>query len=73
MRPVMRKGRRVSEAPPLREAQERCTADLAQLPPEARRITGPLAPRPVFSDELKALTDQVHHRIESQILAPERV
>lgn len=73
MRPVMRNGRRVSEPPPLREAQERFVADLAQLPPEARRITGPLPRRPVFSDQLKALTDQVRHRIESEILSPERV
>jgi nicotinate phosphoribosyltransferase len=73
MRPVMRNGRRVSEPPPLREAQERFAADLAQLPPEARRITGPLPPRPAFSDRLKALTDQVRRRIESEILAPERV
>ncbi|OEU86933.1 nicotinate phosphoribosyltransferase [Streptomyces abyssalis] len=73
MRPVMRNGRRVSEAPPLREARERFTADLAQLPPEARRITGPTAPRPAFSDRLKALSDQVRHRIESEILAPQRV
>lgn len=73
MRPVMRNGRRVSEAPPLREAQERFAADLAQLPPDAQRITGPTAPRAAFSDRLKALSDQVRHRIESEILAPERV
>ncbi|WP_314174735.1 nicotinate phosphoribosyltransferase [Streptomyces winkii] len=73
MRPVMRGGRRVSEAPPLREAQQRFAADVAQLPPEARRITGPLPPRPVFSDESKALTAQVRRRIEREILAPERV
>jgi nicotinate phosphoribosyltransferase len=73
LRPVMRHGRRVCDPPPLREARERCAADLAQLPPEARRITGPLARRPAFSDQLKTLTDQVRHRIASEILAPERV
>lgn len=73
LRPVMRNGRRVSEAPELREARERCTADLAQLPPEARRITGPVAPQAVFSDELKALTEQVRRRIGDEIPAPERV
>ncbi|RAJ62382.1 nicotinate phosphoribosyltransferase [Streptomyces sp. Amel2xB2] len=74
MRPVMHGGRRMSEAPPLREAHERFAADVAQLPPEARRITGPLAPHPVFSDRLKSLTDHVRNRIESEILAPpERV
>lgn len=73
MRPVMRNGRRVTEAPPLSEAQERFTAEVSQLPPEARRITGPLPPQPRFSDQLKALTDQVRRRIESEILAPERV
>ncbi|NLU75704.1 nicotinate phosphoribosyltransferase [Streptomyces sp. HNM0575] len=73
LRPVMRHGRRVTEPPPLGEARERFTAEVAQLPPESRRITGPLPQQPVFSDQLKALTEQVRHRIESEILAPERV
>ncbi|HEV7627843.1 MAG TPA: nicotinate phosphoribosyltransferase, partial [Streptomyces sp.] len=73
LRPVMRDGMRVSERPALREAQERFTADLAQLPPGARRIYDPVAPRPVFSEQLRTLSDQVRHRIESEFLTPERV
>ncbi|SCK09132.1 nicotinate phosphoribosyltransferase [Streptomyces sp. WMMB 322] len=73
MRPVMRNGHRVTEAPPLREAQDRFAAEVAQLPPEARRITGPVPRHPEFSDQLKALTEQVRRRIESEILTPERV
>ena len=73
MRPVMRDGMRVREAPPLREAQERFAADLAELPQEARRLTRPVAPQPVFSGQLRALTDQVRQRIENEYLAPERV
>jgi nicotinate phosphoribosyltransferase len=69
----MRHGRRVSDPPALREAQERFTAELAQLPPESRRITGPLPQRPVYSDQLKSLADQVRYRIESEILTAERV
>ncbi|HWM37137.1 MAG TPA: nicotinate phosphoribosyltransferase [Streptomyces sp.] len=73
LRPVMRDGMRVREPPPLREAQERFAADLAELPQEARRLTGPVAPHPVFSGQLRALTDQVRQRIQTEFLAPERV
>jgi nicotinate phosphoribosyltransferase len=73
LRPVMRHGHRVSDPPALREAQERFTAELAQLPPESRRITGPLPQRSVYSDQLKSLADQVRYRIESEILTAERV
>ncbi|MFC4494361.1 nicotinate phosphoribosyltransferase [Streptomyces ovatisporus] len=71
LRPVMRDGARVGEAPPLREAQDRFAADLAELPPEARRIDGPVAPRPVESEELRNLSERVRHRIESEYLAPQ--
>jgi nicotinate phosphoribosyltransferase len=72
LRPVMRDGIRVSERPPLREAKERFAADLAQLPPEARRISRPVARRPVFSEQLTALSDRVRHRIETEYLSPAR-
>jgi nicotinate phosphoribosyltransferase len=68
----MRDGSRVGERPPLREAQQRFAADLAQLPPEARRISGPVAPRPVFSEQLTALSNRVRHRIETEYLSPAR-
>jgi nicotinate phosphoribosyltransferase len=73
LRPVMRDGLRLGERPPLREARERFAAELAQLPSEARRINEPTAPRPVQSQQLKALNDKVRHRIEREYLAPEKV
>ncbi|WKX69112.1 nicotinate phosphoribosyltransferase [Streptomyces sp. XD-27] len=60
---VMRDGRRVdaggSQGRALAAARARFTADLAELPEDARRIEDPVAPRAVFSDRLSALTDRV--------------
>lgn len=71
LRPVMRDGERVAAAPPLREAQDRFAADLAELPQEARRITRPVAPEPLESDRLRSLSELVRQRIQSEYLAPQ--
>ncbi|MFF7640925.1 nicotinate phosphoribosyltransferase [Streptomyces canus] len=66
---VMERGRRTVERPTPEESRERYAADLAGLPPEARRIRAPVAPRAVASGQLASLTEQVRHRIEDQVLA----
>ncbi|WP_371583038.1 nicotinate phosphoribosyltransferase [Streptomyces sp. NBC_01314] len=67
---VMRDGRRTGKPPTLRESRERFAADLAVLPPVARRIRAPVAPRATTSEQLSALTDQVRRRIAEQTQAP---
>ncbi|SCK39593.1 nicotinate phosphoribosyltransferase [Streptomyces sp. WMMB 714] len=71
LRPVMRDGERVAAVPPLREAQDRFAAELAELPQEARRITRPVAPEPLESDRLRSLGELVRQRIRSEYLAPQ--
>ncbi|TPQ15724.1 nicotinate phosphoribosyltransferase [Streptomyces sporangiiformans] len=66
---VMERGRRTVERPALRESGERFAADLAGLPPAARRIRAPVAPRAVTSGRLTSLTEQVRRRIEEEVLA----
>ncbi|WP_055627349.1 nicotinate phosphoribosyltransferase [Streptomyces hirsutus] len=66
---VMRNGRRTVERPTLDESGERFAADLAGLPPAARHIRAPLAPRATASGQLTALADQVRRRIEDDLLA----
>jgi nicotinate phosphoribosyltransferase len=66
---VMRNGRRTVERPALEESGERFAADLAGLPPAARRIHAPLAPRARTSEQLTVLADQVRRRIEDEVLA----
>lgn len=66
---VMRNGRRTVERPTLDESGERFAADLAGLPPAARRIRAPLAPRATTSEQLTALAHQVRRRIEDDLLA----
>ncbi|MFI6494439.1 nicotinate phosphoribosyltransferase [Streptomyces sp. NPDC050564] len=61
---VMREGRRTGKRPALDACRERCAADLAQLPPVARRIRAPVAPRVTVSERLSTLADQVRRRIE---------
>ena len=57
--PVMRAGQRLSGPEPLTEAQQRCRADLAWLPPAARALRGP-APVPVqTSGQLESLQDRL--------------
>ncbi|MCK8437247.1 nicotinate phosphoribosyltransferase [Streptomyces sp. D2-8] len=64
---VMRDGRRTGERPTLDESGERFAADLAGLPPAARRIRDPVAPQAGTSDQLTALADRVRRRIEDAV------
>jgi nicotinate phosphoribosyltransferase len=66
---VMRSGRRTVERPTLDRSRERFAADLAGLPPAAREIRSPVAPRAVISERLAALTERVRRRIEDEVLA----
>ncbi|MFC4463606.1 nicotinate phosphoribosyltransferase [Streptomyces xiangluensis] len=66
---VMQNGSRTVERPTLDDSGERFAADLAGLPPAARRIQAPLAPRATISGQLTVLADQVRHRIEDEVLA----
>jgi nicotinate phosphoribosyltransferase len=61
--PVMRAGQRLSGPEPLTEAQQRCRADLAWLPPAARALRGP-APMPVqISEQLESLQDRLTQKL----------
>ncbi len=64
---VMRNGRRGGGRPRLVECAERFAADLGGLPPAARRIRDPVAPRAVLSGRLTDLADQVRRRIEASV------
>ncbi|MER6012489.1 nicotinate phosphoribosyltransferase [Streptomyces bluensis] len=66
---VMRSGQRTGIRPTLDECRERLAADLAQLPPAARRIRAPIAPRATPSARLSALADRVRHGIEAETRA----
>ncbi|WP_314225031.1 nicotinate phosphoribosyltransferase [Streptomyces zaehneri] len=66
---VMRDGRRTGGPATLDECRARCAADLDGLPPAARRIRAPVAPRAVASEGLSELTARVRHRIEEQLSA----
>jgi len=66
---VMQNGRRTAERPTLGQSGERFAADLAGLPPTARRIRAPVAPRAVTSGRLTALTDKVRRHIEDEVLS----
>ncbi|WP_149831253.1 nicotinate phosphoribosyltransferase [Streptomyces tailanensis] len=61
---VMRGGRRTGDRPSLDECRTRFAADLDGLPPAARRIRGPQAPRATVSEQLSALADRVRRRIQ---------
>ncbi|MFF5313309.1 nicotinate phosphoribosyltransferase [Streptomyces massasporeus] len=67
---VMRNGRRTGGRPTLAERRERFAADLADLPPAARRIRDPVAPRATASEHLSALARRVRRRIDEQTSAP---
>ncbi|WP_225802421.1 nicotinate phosphoribosyltransferase [Streptomyces sp. NK15101] len=66
LRTVMRGGLRTEPPDSLAAARARFEADLAALPDEARRIDRPVAPVPVASTRLTALTAVVRHRIEER-------
>ncbi|MBQ0825127.1 nicotinate phosphoribosyltransferase [Streptomyces sp. RG38] len=69
---VMSAGRRTRPRPALGESRERLAADLAALPPAARRIRNPLAPRAASSAALNALTVRVRRRLERRTAARPR-
>jgi len=66
---VMRNGRRTGRRTTLEECRERFTTDLDALPPQARRIREPVAPRATVSGPLSTLTARVRHHIEEQVAA----
>ncbi|MFF9113548.1 nicotinate phosphoribosyltransferase [Streptomyces sp. NPDC014805] len=66
---MMEGGTRAGERATAAESGERFTADLAGLPPAARGIRAPVAPRAVTSGRLTALTEQVRRRIEDRARA----
>ncbi|MFJ1973853.1 nicotinate phosphoribosyltransferase [Streptomyces sp. NPDC087903] len=66
---VMRGGRRTGGRPTLEECRKTFTADLDGLPPAARRIRDPIAPRATASERLGALAAGVRRRIEAQLSA----
>ncbi|MFE7430324.1 nicotinate phosphoribosyltransferase [Streptomyces sp. NPDC057545] len=64
---VMREGRRTSPRTGPAEARKRFTADLATLPPRARAVRAPVAPRAEFSQRLVSLTAEVRRCIEARL------
>ncbi|WP_030829056.1 nicotinate phosphoribosyltransferase [Streptomyces hygroscopicus] len=66
---VMRAGRRTAAPDTLDRARRRFGADLAGLPPQARRIRHPAPPRPATSAGLARLAGRVRHRIEQRLAA----
>ncbi|MFI1727749.1 nicotinate phosphoribosyltransferase [Streptomyces acidicola] len=66
---VMRSGQRTGTSPTLDECRARFAADLAELPPAARRIRAPVAPRATPSARLSALADRVRRGIEEETRA----
>ncbi len=56
---VMRSGKRTQPAEPLSASRERVAAALSCLPASARALVGAVAPEPVVTEALRALTDEV--------------
>ncbi|GHA02843.1 nicotinate phosphoribosyltransferase [Streptomyces purpurascens] len=67
---VMRGGQRTGGRPTLDACRERLADDLAGLPPAARRIRDPVAPRATASEHLSALARRVRRHIDEQTSAP---
>ncbi|MFF2406618.1 nicotinate phosphoribosyltransferase [Streptomyces sp. NPDC058092] len=65
---VMREGQRVSERAELDTARQRFVADLAALPPGARTIRAPTAPKAELSGRLGSLSADVRRYIEKNLL-----
>lgn len=64
LHPVWRDGRRLLDPPDLAGIRDRVEGELTQLPPSWRRppyVDEP--PLPTLSEELQALTDEVHDRV----------
>ncbi|MDF3289579.1 nicotinate phosphoribosyltransferase [Streptomyces silvisoli] len=70
--PAMADGRRTREPYPVTDARQRFAADLAGLPPAARRIHHPEPPHATLSEALTALTGRVRHRIEEDVVGAHR-
>ncbi|MFH9826350.1 nicotinate phosphoribosyltransferase [Streptomyces bobili] len=70
LEPVMRGGQRTGSRPTLDECRERLAADLAGLPPAARRTRAPVAPRATTSERLGTLSRDVRRRIDERTSAP---
>lgn len=66
---VMRDGQRTGAGRTLAERRKGLVADLAELPPAARRIQAPVAPRAIPSERLNALAGRVRRRITEQLAA----
>ncbi|MFF2200369.1 nicotinate phosphoribosyltransferase [Streptomyces sp. NPDC058145] len=63
---VMLGGRRTGGRPTLDDGRARFAADLDGLPPAARRVRAPVAPRATVSGRLAALAADVRRRIEER-------
>ncbi|MFB7917152.1 nicotinate phosphoribosyltransferase [Streptomyces sp. NPDC056061] len=68
---VMREGHRTSPRSGTADALERFNAGLAELPPGARSVRAPVAPRAKISARLGLLTTEVRRYIETCLLANE--
>ncbi|MXQ57891.1 nicotinate phosphoribosyltransferase [Streptomyces sp. XHT-2] len=66
---VMRDGRRTGPRATLAACRDRLSADLAVLPPQARRIRQPVAPRATVSGQLGDLTARVRRELEERTTA----
>ncbi|MFE9438546.1 nicotinate phosphoribosyltransferase [Streptomyces sp. NPDC006602] len=67
---VMRGGQRTGGRSTLDACRERLAADLAGLPPAARRTRDPVPPSATASEHLSALARRVRRRIDEQRSAP---
>ncbi|MDQ4132680.1 MAG: nicotinate phosphoribosyltransferase [Actinomycetota bacterium] len=63
LQPVMQGGARLAPPDSLGAARARLTADLDELPPEARRLHDPVPPRVGVSTDLRALADDITNRL----------
>ncbi|MFC9757988.1 hypothetical protein [Streptomyces sp. NPDC056921] len=64
----MREGQRVSERAELDTARQRFMADLAALPPGARTIRAPTAPKAKLSGRLSSFAADVRRYIEKNLM-----
>jgi nicotinate phosphoribosyltransferase len=69
LRPFMTGGHHSGGPRPLAAMRAAYESDLADLPPQARRIHDPKAPTATVSERLRALTDEVRHRIETDLVS----
>ncbi|MFE7311590.1 nicotinate phosphoribosyltransferase [Streptomyces sp. NPDC057555] len=72
LRTVMRSGTRCASPLPLEEARRRLAAEVADLPPAARKIRSPEPVRASLSEPLTALTAHVRRRIEREVFGTYR-